>query len=60
MSVDVIQLTISLIYLVSPEQLILRHCLVVRLDLIILLVLVLEKLEHMVLVNHQEEMELLC
>ena len=58
-SEDVIQLTLSLIYLVSPAPLILRQCLVVRLDRIIFLVLVLEMLENMLLFNHQEEMELL-
>ena len=60
MSEDVMQLTISLIYLVSPAPLVLRQCLVVRLDLIILLVLVLEMLENLLHFNHQEEMELLC
>ncbi len=54
------QLTISLIYLVSLAPLVLRHCLVVRLDRIIFLVLVLEKLDYMLRFNRQEERELLC
>jgi hypothetical protein len=54
------QLTISLIYLVSPAPLVLRQCLVVRLDQIIFLVLVLEKLEHGLRFNRQEKTELLC
>jgi len=54
------QLTISLIYLVSPAPLVLRPCLVVRLDRIIFLVLVLEKLDYMICFNRQEETELLC
>ena len=60
MSEDVMQLTILLIYLASPAPLVLRPCLVVRLDQIIFLVLVLEKLDYMLRFNRQEETELLC
>ena len=57
---DVMQLTLSLIYLESLVPLVLKQCLVVRIDQIIFLVLVLETLEYMQRFNQQEEMGLSC